>query len=60
MPISGEKDYQDEEIAFELKIPPDILNPRTSQQAIQESLEDKLGAAGKFTSAISVRTGKTE
>jgi len=60
MPICGEKDYQDEEIAFELKIPPDILDPRTSQQAIQESLEDKLGAAGKFISAVSVGTGKTE
>ena len=60
MPISGEKDYQDEKIAFELKIPPDILDPRTSQQAIQDSLEDKLGAAGKFISAVSVGTGKTE
>ncbi len=60
MPISGEKDYQNDEIPFELKIPTDILDPRTSQQAIQESLEDKLGAAGKFISAVSVGTGKTE
>ncbi len=60
MPIHGEKDYQQEQIPFELKIPPDILDARTSQQAIQDSLEDKLGAAGKFISAVSVGTGKTE
>jgi hypothetical protein len=60
MPISGEKDYQKETIPFELKIPPDILDARTSQQTIQDSLEDKLGSAGKFISAVSVGTGKTE
>ena len=60
IPISGEKNYQNEQIPFELNIPPDILDPRTSQQAIQDSLEDKLGTAGKFLSAVSVGTGKTE
>ena len=60
MPISGEKDYQKEQVPFELKIPPDILDPRTSQQAIQDSLEDKLGSAGTFISAVAVGTGKTE
>lgn len=59
MPISGERDYEQEQINFELKIPPDILDARTSQQAIQDSLEDKLGAAGKFISAVSVGTGTT-
>ena len=59
MPVSGEREYQQEEVSFQLHIPPDILNPRTSQQAMQESLEDKLGAAGKFISAISVGTGTT-
>ena len=59
MPISGERDYQQEEVAFQLQIPPDILQARTSQQAIQDSLEDKLGSAGKFISAISVGTGTT-
>lgn len=59
MPISGEKEYQNENIHFELKIPPDILNARTSQQAIQDSLEEKLGSAGKFISAVSVGTGIT-
>ena len=59
MPISGEKEYQNENIHFELKIPPDILNARTSQQAMQEALEDKLGSAGKLISAISVGTGVT-
>ncbi len=59
MPVAGEKDYQDEQVPFELKIPPDVLNPRTSQQAIQESLQEKLGAAGKLISAVSVGTGTT-
>ena len=60
MPISGEKDYQKEQIPFELKIPPDILDSRTGQQAIQDSLEDKLGAAGTLLSSVAVGTGKTE
>ena len=59
MPISGEKDYQQDQVQFELHIPPDILDPRTQQQAIQEGLENKLGAAGSFISAVSVGTGKT-
>ncbi len=60
MPISGEKDYQTEQIPFQLSIPPDILQPKTSQQAIQEGLQDKLGAAGSFISAVSVGTGITK
>jgi len=60
MPISGEKDYQSERIPFQLQIPPDILKPQTSQQAIQEGLQDKLGAAGGLISAVSVGTGVTK
>ncbi|KYK30005.1 hypothetical protein AYK20_04735 [Thermoplasmatales archaeon SG8-52-1] len=60
MPIAGEKDYQKEQIPFELKIPPDILDPRTSQQVIQDSLEDKLGVAGTLLSSVAVGTRKTE
>lgn len=59
MPVRGEKDYQSETIPFELQIPPDILAARSQQQAMQESLEDKLGAAGKFISAVAVGTGVT-
>jgi len=59
MPISGDKDYQKEQYPFELKIPPDILTARTQQQAVQDSLEDKLGSAGKLISAVSVGTGTT-
>jgi hypothetical protein len=43
-----------------LQIPPDILNPKTNQQAIQEGLQDKSGAAGLVMSAISVGTGVTK
>ncbi len=60
MPISGEKDYQNEQVPFQLQIPPDILQAKTSQQAVQEGLQDKLGAAGSLISAISVGTGVTK
>ncbi len=60
MPISGEKDYQNEQVPFQLQIPPDILQAKTSQQAIQEGLQDKLGAAGSLISAVSVGTGVTK
>jgi hypothetical protein len=60
MPISGEKDYQNEQVPFQLQIPPDILQAKTSQQAIQDGLEDKLGAAGSLISAVSVGTGVTK
>jgi len=60
MPISGEKDYQNEQVPFQLQIPADILQAKTSQQAIQEGLQDKLGAAGSLISAISVGTGVTK
>ena len=60
MPISGEKDYQNETVPFKLQIPPDILNPQTSQQAIQEGLQNKLGAAGGLISAVTVGTGTTK
>ncbi len=59
MPVKGEKDYQSETVPFELQIPPDILMARSQQQAVQDSLEDKLGSAGKFISAISVGAGVT-
>ena len=60
MPISGERDYQTEQVAFQLPIPQDILQPKTSQQAIQEGLQNKLGATGSFISALSVGTGITK
>lgn len=60
MPLQGEKDYTTEQVPFQLKIPPDILEAKTNQQAIQDSLEDKFGSAGKFMSAISVGTGVTK
>ena len=57
MSVSGEKEYLNEQVPFQLKIPPDILNPKTSQQAMQESLQDKLGFAGTFITAVTVGTG---
>ena len=56
MPISGEKEYQSEKVQFELPIPPDILNPRSAQKAMQNTLEDKLGGAGTVISALTVGT----
>lgn len=60
MPVSGEKEYQENVIRFELPIPKDILNPATSQQAIQDTLEDKLGKAGSLISAMSIGRGTTK
>jgi hypothetical protein len=60
MPISGEKEYQNETLQFQLPIPPDILNPKTGQQAVQEGLEDKLGKAGSLISAVAVGAGHTK
>jgi len=60
MSISGEKEYQKEQITFQLSIPPDILNPKTQQQVVQEGLESKLGAAGTLISAVAVGTGNTK
>lgn len=59
MPISGEKEYMKDTIPFELQIPPDILNPRNSQQAMQDAMQDKLGGAGQLISAITVGSGIT-
>lgn len=59
MPISGEKEYQADTVQFQLQIPPDILAAQTQQQAIQESMQDKLGGAGSLISAVAVGTGTT-
>ncbi len=60
MPVSGEKEYQKENITFELPIPPDILNPKTQQEAMQNALEDKLGSAGSLIGAMTVGRGHTK
>jgi hypothetical protein len=60
MPISGEKEYQKDTIQFELPISPDILSAKTQQEAMQNALEDKLGAAGSFIGAIAVGRGTTK
>jgi len=60
MPISGEKEYQNETLQFQLPIPPDILSARTQQQAIQEGLQGKLGGAGSLISAVTVGAGQTK
>jgi hypothetical protein len=36
------------------------LDARTKQQAVQEGLQDKLGAAGGLISAVAVGTGHTK
>jgi hypothetical protein len=60
IPVSGEKDYMQETVNFELPIPPDILSAKTQQQAMQNALEDKLGGAGSFISAVTVGAGQTK
>lgn len=60
MPISGEKEYQADTIQFQLPIPPDILDAKTQQQAMQEGLESKLGKVGGLVSAVAVGHGQTK
>jgi len=60
MPISGEKEYQKENLNFELQIPPNILEAKTQQQAVQNALEDKLGSAGSLIGAMAVGRGTTK
>jgi len=60
IPVSGEKEYQNETIQFQLPIAQDVLNAKTSQQAVQDGLEDKLGTAGSLISAVAVGTGQTK
>ena len=52
MPVQGEKEYQSETINFELQIPQDILDARNQQQAMQESLENKLGSAESLSAPL--------
>jgi hypothetical protein len=60
IPVSGEKEYQSETIPFQLPIAPDILSAKSGQQAVQEGLENKLGAAGSLISAVAVGAGQTK
>jgi hypothetical protein len=41
-----------------MKIPSDLLSHKTAQRAAQDALEDKLGSAGTFISAVTVGTSQ--
>ena len=56
IPIAGEKEYQNEQYPFEIKIPSDILSDKTARDTMQDSLEDKIGTAGTFISAMTMGT----
>ena len=60
IPVSGPKEYQVESHDFKMKIPTDLLNYKNAQQAMQDSLEDKLGSAGTFISAVTVGTSQVK
>jgi hypothetical protein len=46
LPLDGEKEYQNAEYPFEIKIPPDILS--SPDQQIQRNLDEKLGTVGSI------------
>jgi hypothetical protein len=46
LPLDGEKEYQNREYPFEIKIPPDILS--SPNQQLQQNLEGKLGSIGSI------------
>ena len=54
LPLGGEKEYHQDQYSFEIPIPSDILNEKNLQQKSQEKLEEKLGAAGTFISAVAM------
>ena len=56
IPVDGEKEYQNEQYPFEIKIPSDILSDKTARDQIQDTLEEKIGTAGTFVSAMTMGT----
>ena len=54
VPLSGEQEYHQGQYRFEIPIPSDILNEKNLQQKAQEQLEEKMGAAGTFISAVAM------
>ncbi len=60
LPVSGEKDYHNEQYPFELPIPSDILSEKTYRDSATEKLEDKLGAAGSLISAVTMGKSRIE
>ena len=54
LPISGEQEYQNENISFELPIPKDVLDMKSAQHKAQDKLEEKLGAFGSVVGAMAM------
>jgi len=54
VPLGGEQEYQDGQYNFSIPIPDDILHEKSQRQRAQEQLEEKLGAAGTFISAVAM------
>lgn len=54
VPLGGEQEYHQGQYNFEIPIPSDILNEKNLLQKSQEQLEEKLGAAGTFISAVAM------
>lgn len=46
LPLDGEKEYQNGQYPFEIKIQPDILQASSPGQQIHQELENKLGTLG--------------
>ena len=46
LPLDGEKEYQNGQYPFEIKIQPDILLSNSMSQQINQKLEEKLGSFG--------------
>ena len=54
LPIGGEKEYQNEQVPFEIKIPSTILNSENYKEKMTDALEDKLGSVGSIIGAMAV------
>jgi len=60
LPIGGEKEYQNEQVPFEMKIPSTILNMETYKDKMTDALEDKLGAVGSVLGAMAAGASHIE
>lgn len=55
--LDQEKEYQNQNYRFEMKIPENILQSQSKSQQFQDTLEEKLGTIGRFIGGMNVHQG---
>jgi len=54
IPVGGDKEYQNEEVPFQIKIPSDILYSETARDKITDELTEKIGSFGSVIGAMTL------